>query len=362
MNTSNQNDGIMYKAAAFAIFVVLVTLIVLAAISSKYENEIPTPGTGKSDVDLSEVSNLPESSSKVNSDSLPTSNNLSSVDTNPPETSPKDTASSEVKNESVSDENAANAVDTSFETSSSGSNTPGNDPKAVSGQVDTPTSYTPENVANFLANYPNTVLSETEDAGQEYIDKITFLGDSTTYGLRANAVLNGGKNTTQVWTPTNGYITLSQVNTVLIWYPETNTEMSIKDAAALKKPEYLVITLGVNGISFMNEDYFKNEYGKLISSIKEASPDTKIILQSIFPVATNYESLKSINNELIDTANEWVVELAEEYEVKYVDTNSVLRGSDGWLVSSYQNGDGLHLTAEGLNIELNNLRTHAWID
>lgn len=355
MNTSNPNDGIMYKAAAFAIFVVLVTLIILAAISSKYENEIPTPGTGKSDVDLSEVSNTSESSSKVDSDSLPTSNNLSSVDTAPPETSPKDTTTSEVKNESP-----ANKLDTLHETSNS--NTPDTDLKAVSNQVDAPTSYTPDSVANFLANYPNTVLPETEDAGQEYIDKITFLGDSTTYGLRANAVLDGGKNTTQVWTPTNGYITLSQVNTVLIWYPETNTEMSIKDAAALKKPEYLVITLGVNGISFMNEDYFKKEYGKLISSIKEASPDTKIILQSIFPVATNYESLKSINNELIDAANEWVVELADEYEVKYVDTNSVLRGSDGWLVSSYQNGDGLHLTAEGLNIELNNLRTHAWID
>ena len=40
----------------------------------------------------------------------------------------------------------------------------------------------------------------------------------------------------------------------------------------------------------------------------------------------------------------------------------MLRGKDGWLVSSYQNGDGLHLTKEALNLELNNLRTHAWVD
>ena len=72
--------------------------------------------------------------------------------------------------------------------------------------------------------------------------------------------------------------------------------------------------------------------------------------------------MRSATNGQIDAANKWIVQLADEYGVKYVDTNSVLRDSDGWLVSSYQNGDGLHLTKEGLNIELNNLRTHAWID
>lgn len=327
MNTGNQNDGIMYKAAAFAIFVVLVTLIVLATISSRSSDEIPQPSAASS--------KEYDSSVTVESESTET--------TAPSSENPKETTSAPITT-------APPQI-----TSAPASNT-------VSDPIDVPASNTSDDVAAFLANYPNTVLPVSEDAGQEYIDKIIFLGDSTTYGLRANAVLNGGKNTTQVWTPTNGYITLSQVNTVLIWYPETDTEMSIKDAVALKKPEYMVITLGVNGISFMSEDYFKKEYGKLISSIQDASPDTKIILQSIFPVATNYESLKSINNELIDTANRWIVELADSYGTKYVDTNSALRGSDGWLISSYQNGDGLHLTAEGLNIELNNLRTHAWVD
>ena len=33
----------------------------------------------------------------------------------------------------------------------------------------------------------------------------------------------------------------------------------------------------------MEEDYFKSEYKMLVEDIKEISPDTKIILQSIFP-------------------------------------------------------------------------------
>ena len=336
MNSGSQNDGIIYKAAAFAIFVVLVTLIVLATISSRTSDEIPTPGTN------------PPTEPPVTADpDIP-------KDTTAPSTSKvTEPATSQLTDTTKAQETTV-AQDT--KTTSQAETTKPSEPVAV------PTGNTPDQIAEYLANYPNTVLAESEDAGQEYIDKIVFLGDSTTYGLRRYKVLAGGKDTTQVWTPTNGTITLSYANTVLIWYPDTDEEMTIKDAAALKKPEYLVITLGVNGVSFMGEEYFKKEYGKLIKSIQEASPDTKIILQSIFPVASNYELLKSINNEKIDAANEWVVQIANDYGVKYLDTNSKLRDENGWLKDSYQNGDGLHLSEAGLNIELNNLRTHAWVD
>ena len=51
-------------------------------------------------------------------------------------------------------------------------------------------------------------LAETEDAGQDYIDRLTFLGDSTTNGLKEYGVLSGGEGTTQVWTPRSGTLTL----------------------------------------------------------------------------------------------------------------------------------------------------------
>lgn len=338
MNSGSQNDGIIYKAAAFAIFVILVTLIVLATISPRTSDEIPTPGTNPTtDPPVTSEPDVPKDTT------APVSSKVTEPVTDTPVTTkPSDTTvPAETTNPAVTTQSSDTA-------------------KAP--EVTVPTGNTPDAIAGFLSNYPKTVLAESEDAGQDYIDKIVFLGDSTTYGLRRYKVLSGGKDTTQVWTPTNGTITLSYANTVLIWYPETDKEMTIKDAAALKKPEYLVITLGVNGVSFMGEEYFKKEYGKLIKSIQDASPDTKIILQSIFPVASNYELLKSINNEKIDAANEWVVQIAEEYGVKYLDTNSRLRDENGWLKDSYQNGDGLHLSEAGLNVELNNLRTHAWVD
>ncbi len=206
----------------------------------------------------------------------------------------------------------------------------------------------------------SAVLKETSDYGQEYIDKMVFLGDSTTYGMKYYAVLKDGKNTNQVWTPSNGTLTLSYQSFASIVYPDEGTEITIREALEKKQPEYFVITLGVNGVSFMDEDYFKSEYSSLVADAQSICPNTKIILQSIFPVATNYEYLKSINNNNITAANGWIQSIAEAYGVRYLDTASVLRGDDGWLKQEYQNGDGLHLNETGFKQVLNYIRTHGY--
>lgn len=200
------------------------------------------------------------------------------------------------------------------------------------------------------------LLGETSDMGKEYVDKFIFLGDSTTYGLGYYDVVPDE----QVWTPKSGTLTLSLWSTATIVYPEDNTEISIKDAVAKKQPEYMLITLGVNGVSFMEEEYFITEYTNLVLAIKEASPNTKIILNSIYPISVNYPASKGITNEKIDTANTWVERVASSTGVKYLDSESVLKGSDGALVESYHNGDFLHLTADSFKLVLNYLRTHGY--
>ena len=204
-------------------------------------------------------------------------------------------------------------------------------------------------------------LEQTEDYGLEYLDKIIFVGDSTTYGMKHYGVLSGGTNTKQVWTPKSGTYSLNAlVTTYKIVYPETGEEMTVAEAAALSKPEYMVITLGINyGVPYCGETEFKKYYRMLLDDVTTASPETKIILQSIYPVATNNE-LKDITNDKIDLANTWVEQLAEEYGLKYLDTNSALKGDDGYLPQNHQNGDGLHLMPSGFDIVLNYIRTHGY--
>lgn len=217
-----------------------------------------------------------------------------------------------------------------------------------------------EGVAATDTPASSVLLAETEDAGQEYIDKLTFLGDSTTYGLKYYEVLSGGKNTTQVWTPASGTLTLFNYATATIVFPEDGQEISIVDAVTRKLPEYLVITLGVNGVSMMDEDWFKTDYTALVQSIQAASPDTKIICNSIYPVENDYEQIESINNTNIPQANEWIKAVAEATGCKFADSASVLKAEDGSLREDYGNGDGIHLNADGFNAVLNYLRTHAY--
>ena len=205
------------------------------------------------------------------------------------------------------------------------------------------------------------LLGPTEDMGQAYIDQITFLGDSTTYGLKYYEMLSGGEETEQVWTPASGTLTLSYQGFATIVYPPTGEEIPIRDAVERAKPAMLVITLGVNGVSFMDEDYFISEYTALVTDIQTISPDTKIILQSIFPIASNYEYQGDINNDLISQANTWVLSVAEATGVRYLDTYSVLIGEDGYMPQEYQNGDGMHLNEVSFGIVLDYIRTHGYV-
>ena len=205
-------------------------------------------------------------------------------------------------------------------------------------------------------------LAETADAGREYLDKIIFLGDSTTYGIGVYYGLGYTElcPPAQVWTPASGTLTLSYYNIATVVYPETGEEIPIADAVARAKPEYLMLTLGVNGISFMDEEWFIRDYTALIELIREASPDTKIILNSIYPVAASYPNQDDINNIKINAANQWIERIAENTGCRYLYSFEALVGADGNLPEESQNGDGLHLTGEAFTTVMQYIRTHAY--
>ena len=93
----------------------------------------------------------------------------------------------------------------------------------------------------------------------------------------------------------------------------------------------------------------------------EASPTTRIICNSIYPVENDYQYIDQISNEKIDTANGWILDVAEATGTRYADSCSVLKAEDGSLREDYGNGDGIHLNADGYNAVLQYLRTHAYL-
>lgn len=217
---------------------------------------------------------------------------------------------------------------------------------------------------------PLTVtLGETPDAGMKYIDRMIFFGESTTAHLRSRGVLTGGTDTKQVWADASGTKSLSsKITSESIIYPETGENLMIAEACAKAQPDYLVLSFGLNGINgfIANKSTYVNAYNQLIRAVREASPNTKIILQSVYPVCDGTGSQAfgtdvATLNANIRTLNTWLPEIAASHEnVRFVDTASVLCDSQNQLATSYNNGDGIHLTVSAYEAILAYLRTHAW--
>ncbi len=215
----------------------------------------------------------------------------------------------------------------------------------------------------------NTILGVTEDMGDEYIDSLIFVGESTTYHIKDRGVLRGGKETTQVWAPRCGTINLDMSTATLdILYPDANEEMTISEAAARAKPRFIIFTFGLNG-AVQNirrgEEYYKKCYRALLLSVRDASPSTKIIIQSAPPIArdmdmSNYSIDAEALQSYIDRINLWSLSLCEELGLRYLNTAEALKDKNGFLLSEFDVGDGHHLTTAAYEKMLEYIRTHGY--
>ena len=198
----------------------------------------------------------------------------------------------------------------------------------------------------------DVVLPLTADAGQEYLDKLYFVGESTT-----SHFFKGGIDRSHILVPSSATLTLgSDILQILVGDKELTIPQAVKDANA----EILIITLGVNNASRFTEKQYKTYYGKLIDAIKKASPSTTIIIQSTFPVTESFSNNGTvITNEAIDRNNEWAKEIAKDYGLRYLDTQSILKNEHGAQIEEYGNGDGVHLNEDAYKAILYYIRTHA---
>lgn len=202
-------------------------------------------------------------------------------------------------------------------------------------------------------------LPETTDAGQEYIDKLTFLCDSSFIGVRDYGLLSGGTGTYQVWGTSSGSLRVSDLLTATIVYPSDKSEIAIADAAMIAKPPVLVIVVGQDGLNGVDENSFKACYTGMITSIKSASPDTKIICCSISSVGPNYTGADGLSTIIVSDANDWIRELCESTGVYFTDSAKAVGDGTGAVLSSYLSSNGKTLNSSGITEILNHLRTHA---
>ncbi len=214
-------------------------------------------------------------------------------------------------------------------------------------------------------------LALTENAGADYQNALIFFGESTTAHLRSRGVLQNGTNTTQVWANDSGTMLLSpKITSQKIRYPKTGEYLTIAEALSFEQPAYMVLSFGLNGILGFaeNTDAYLAYYQHLIDTIQKASPNTAIIVQTVYPVAApkntsdwHFSQAPEAINQKIELLNAVLPTLAKNNgRVKIADTASVLRDQNGSLCAKYDTGDGIHLTAAAYTELLAYLRTHAY--
>ena len=207
-------------------------------------------------------------------------------------------------------------------------------------------------VVNNTVTLENVTLPQSADAGEAYLEKIFFVGDSTTLHFNKADI-----DPSHILVPNSLTLMLSSdILTVLV----TDAQVSIPAALKNANAEIVIITVGVNGADGFSELSYKTYYKKLINAIRQESPDTKIILQSVFPVEYSFsEKDNGISNESINKLNEWAKQIAVDCSARYLDTQSILKGEDGAMLPKYSEGDGVHMNAAAYEKIVEYIRTHA---
>lgn len=121
------------------------------------------------------------------------------------------------------------------------------------------------------------------------------------------------------------------------------------------RPAKIFVMIGTNDLKReVPESYIVANHQKIIHKIKGLSPKTRIYVQSVLPV--NYsllpESFNKITNEKVQSLNQKLATLAQEYQVEFVDLHEIFAAPDGQLKEE--------LTPDGIHLKLTAYRQ--WVD
>lgn len=211
--------------------------------------------------------------------------------------------------------------------------------------------------------YDGTVLEDTKDAGESYIESTLFLGDSNT--ARFLAVINSDtKKTFSSKSNTIGVVGMGIDAIASFPCMDFSTgRYSMPQSVAILQPERVIITMGTNNLygSSTETKSFIERYQKGIQAIEKAYPSVDIIVNAIPPVSKNttYTNVKMVQ---IDAYNKAIAKMCQDNDWKFLDSSEALKDEKtGYAKDGYMISDGLHLSEKGLRALFEYIRTHSYI-
>ena len=204
-----------------------------------------------------------------------------------------------------------------------------------------------------IDNASTALLTETADAGTDYLNDTLFLGDSNTVRLYNNGLIS-----LQQFCAKEGIGTQVALNEGIVTFKKDSNHYTIPQAVAMMKPRRVVMTFGTNDTGMEVPDFIAH-YTALIQAIQQSYPYTDIIVNTVPPVPADHSNYPHMDQARIDDFNMALLEMCEQLGVRFLNSAEALKGSDGYGIVDYYTSGDIHLKSAGLKAVLNYLRTHA---
>ena len=204
-----------------------------------------------------------------------------------------------------------------------------------------------------IDNASTALLTETADAGTDYLNDTLFLGDSNTVRLYNNGLIS-----LQQFCAKEGIGTQVALSEGIVTFKKDPNHYTIPQAVAMMKPRRVVMTFGTNDTGMEVPDFIAH-YTALIQAIQQSYPYTDIIVNTVPPVPADHSNYPHMDQARIDDFNMALLDLCEQLGVRFLNSAEALKGSDGYGIADYYTSGDIHLKSAGLKAVLNYLRTHA---
>ena len=204
-----------------------------------------------------------------------------------------------------------------------------------------------------IDNASTALLTETADAGTDYLNDTLFLGDSNTVRLYNNGLIS-----LQQFCAKEGIGTQVALNEGIVTFKKDSNHYTIPQAVAMMKPRRVVMTFGTNDTGMEVPDFIAH-YTALIQAIQQSYPYTDIIVNTVPPVPADHSNYPHMDQARIDDFNMALLGMCEQLGVRFLNSAEALKGSDGYGIADYYTSGDIHLKSAGLKAVLNYLRTHA---
>ncbi|MBQ9845671.1 MAG: Ig-like domain-containing protein [Oscillospiraceae bacterium] len=218
--------------------------------------------------------------------------------------------------------------------------------------------YNKDEAVIDTSKFAGTILPETADAGQTYIDETLFIGDSNTVRSMFYEV-TGTK-----WANIVGAVSMGIQHVVsdpiaISEFGSGVGKVDVCTSVGIIKPKRIIMTYGTNNANWTT-DSFITEYKKAAAAVSAAYPYADIIINAIPPV-DRIRDYPNITMQQIDAFNAALAEMCAAEGYKFLNSAEAMKDEiTGFAKKDFTISDGIHLSKNGFDALFTYIRTHAY--